>query len=267
MSPGLVVVIIGATSGVGRATALAFARQQAYLVLAARNEAALCEVIEQCHHLGTQALSVSMDMRDAAAVDGVREVAVEIFGRIDVWVNCAAVLLLGRFEDLPHEAFRQVIETNLLGYANGARTAIAQFHRQGSRGTLINVSSVLSLVGEPLASAYVASKFAIRGLTACLRQEMRRFPDIHISSVMPAALDTPMYQHAGNFLGREARSIAPTYDPRKVAKAILRLLTRPRPDVVVTGFGHLIAVSARFAPRVLERLVGAVAPRLQFRLC
>ena len=115
MNPGLVVVIIGATSGVGRATALAFARQHAYLVLAARNEAALCEAIEQCHHLSTQALFVSMDVRDAAAVDAVREVAVEKFGRIDVWVNCAAVLLLGRFEDLPHEAFRQVIETNLLG--------------------------------------------------------------------------------------------------------------------------------------------------------
>jgi len=209
-------------------------------------------------------LTQSVDVRDADAVHALRIEAVKAFGGIDVWVNCAAVLLLGRFEDLPPEAFRRVIETNVLGYAHGARSAFAQFHAQGDRGTLINVGSVLGTVGEPYASAYVAAKFAIRGLTACLRQEMRPFPNIHVCAVLPAALDTPIYQRAGNYMGKAARSIVPVYDPSKAAAAIVRLVARPRRQVIVGGLGYLAAAGAKIAPGVLERLVGRLLPRLQF---
>jgi len=193
-----VVVITGASSGIGRITALAFARQGACLALAARDQAVLAAVAEECRSLGGRIVIQPLDVRDFAAVDELRRTAVAAFGCIDVWVNCAAVLLFGRFEDLPPEAFRQVIETNVIGYANGARAAILQFRTQGDRGTLINVGSVLGMVGEPYVSAYVTSKFALRGLTACLRQEMRAFPNIHVCAVLPSALDTPIYQRAGN---------------------------------------------------------------------
>ena len=260
-----VVVITGASSGIGRITALAFARQGACLALAARDQAPLAAVAEECRALGGQVVIQPLDVRDFAAVDELRRTAVAAFGCIDVWVNCAAVLLFGRFEDLPPEAFRQVIETNVIGYANGARAAILQFRTQGDRGTLINVGSVLGMVGEPYVSAYVTSKFALRGLTACLRQEIQPFPNIHVCAVLPSALDTPIYQRAGNYMGREARSIAPVYDPGKAAEAIVRLASRPRPQVIVTGFGLLIALASKVAPGLLEWAVGRAAPRLQFK--
>src|SRR5215203_4406154 len=159
MSPtidGRVIVITGASSGVGRVTAHALARQRCCLALAGRSEDALANVADECRALGARVLTQSVDVRDADAVHALRIEAVKAFGGIDVWVNCAAVLLLGRFEDLPPEAFRRVIETNVLGYAHGARAALLQFHAQGDRGTLINVGSVLGMVGEPYVSAYVA---------------------------------------------------------------------------------------------------------------
>jgi len=259
-----VVVITGASSGVGRCTALAFAKRQDRLVLASRNESALAEVAELCRTHGAEAMIRPTDVADESEVEALRAAAVDAFGRIDVWVNCAAVLLLGRFEELPPDAFRRVIETNVLGYANGARAALVQFQAQGNQGTLINVGSVLGLAAEPYASAYVTTKFAIRGLTACLRQEMRVFPNIHVCAVLPAALDTPIYQRAGNYIGQAARSIVPVYDPAKAARAIVRLAERPRRSVVIGSFGHFAALLAQIAPGFVERVAARLLPPLQF---
>lgn len=110
---------------------------------------------------------------------------------------------------MPRKIFNHVIETNLYGYADGSRAALAQFRNQGKRGTLINVSSLLGVMGEPYVSAYVATKFAIRGLTACLRQEARDFPELHVYCVLPPAVDTPIYQKAGNLMGKRSRAIYP----------------------------------------------------------
>jgi NAD(P)-dependent dehydrogenase (short-subunit alcohol dehydrogenase family) len=171
---------------------------------------------------------------------------------------------LGRFEELPPDAFERVIRTNVIGYANGARAALRQFRAQGDRGTLINVGSVLGLVGEPYVSAYGASKFAIRGLTACLRQEVRDRPGIAVCGVLPPALDTPIYQHAANFFGRKARSIFPVYDPARVAEIVVRRSVRPKAQTIVGGFGWLVSGSSRLAPRLIERMIARFAPRLQF---
>jgi NAD(P)-dependent dehydrogenase (short-subunit alcohol dehydrogenase family) len=264
----LVVVITGASSGVGFAIALAFARQQALLVLASRNEIGLAKAAAECRQAGAEVIFQSTDVTDFEALARLRERAVEAYGRIDIWVNCAAVLLFGRFEDTPLEAFRRVIETNVLGYANGARAAILQFRAQGC-GTLINVSSVLNLVGEPYASAYVTSKFAIMGLTTCLRQEASDVPDIRICAVLPPAVDTPIYQHAGNYMGRVARSIFPVYTADKVAKAVVRLARKPKREVVIGVFGRLITFAVKFAPGITEQAVARIGPRLQFteQLC
>ena len=264
MPGGSVVVITGASSGIGRAAALEFARAGADLSLVARSEQGLAAVAEECRLLGAAPILHAVDVTAPGALDDVCARTVEAFGRIDVWVNCAAVLLLGRFEDIPAGSFERVIAINVLGYASGARAALEQFHAQGDRGILINVGSVLGLASEPYASAYIASKFAIRGLTSCLRQELRDFPNIHVCAVLPAALDTPIYQHAGNFMAKKARSIVPVYDPLRAAKAIVRLSRQPRRQVVIGAMGHLIALGTSIAPGLTETLIGRFGPKLQF---
>ena len=213
---------------------------------------------------GAEALICAADVADTGAIEKVGQNAVAAFGRIDVWVNCAAVLSFGRFEDIPAEVFRRVIETNVLGYANGARAALAQFSVQGDRGTLINVGSMLGVVGEPYSSAYVTTKFAIRGFTACLRQEARNRPGIRICAVLPAAIDTPIYQKAGNVFGRRTRSMFPVYASERVAEAIVRAVEHPRREIIVGSVAYAIKFAEKFAPMLLERSLGRVAPHLQF---
>lgn len=259
-----VAVVTGASSGIGRATALAFAERRAGLVLGARDEEALQEVARACRERGSRVVVHALDVADQALVEGLGQAAVAEFGRIDVWVNCAAVLSFGSFEAMPDAVFRQVIETNFFGYVYGARTALAQFRRQGNEGTLINIASVLGQIGEPHISAYVASKWAIRGWSACLRQEMRDAPGINICTVLPAPFDTPTYQKAANYSGKQVRSIFPTGDPRRVATAVVKLARHPRREIVVGGFGKLLVIADRVAPGVLERLIARIGPRLQF---
>ena len=260
-----VVLITGASSGIGRAAAQAFSRERARLVLVSRNQDPLGIVAEECRALGGQALALPADMIDEAAVERVRALAAEEYGRIDVWVNCAAILLFGRFEDVPSTMFRHVLENNVLGYVHGSRAALRQFRSQDGRGTLINVGSMLGVVPEPCVSAYVASKFAIRGLTASIRQETSRTPGIHVCTILPAAIDTPIYQKAGNLSGRGTRSILPVYGSERAARAIVGAAKRPRREIKVGGFALLLDLGWRFAPGTAERTIARLGPALQFR--
>jgi short-subunit dehydrogenase len=261
----LVVLITGASSGIGRATAQAFARRAASLAIVAREASALESVAHECRALGARVLSYPTDLTDLEAVERLRASVVQEYGRIDVWVSCAAVLAFGRFEDIPPDAFARVLTTNFLGCVNGSRVALAQFRAQGNRGTLINTSSLLGMAGEPYVSPYVASKFAVRGFTACLRQEFRDVPDIRVCLVMPWAVDTPIYSKAANFFGRRARSIIPVVAPERVARAIVSLTTRPRREVIVGMSGHLLKIGLALAPMLVERLIARFGPALQFQ--
>jgi NAD(P)-dependent dehydrogenase (short-subunit alcohol dehydrogenase family) len=259
-----VVVITGASSGIGRATAIAFARRQSSLVLAARNEQGLHQAAEECRSLGARVLVKPTDVSKAPQVEALGRASVAEFGRIDVWVNNASVLLFGSFEAIPEEDFRRVMETNLFGYLHGARVALRQFRAQGDRGSLINIASVLARVGEPYVSAYVTSKFAIRGWSASLRQEVLNTPGIHVCTVLPSPFDTPIYQKAGNYFGRQGRSIWPVGDPMDVAAAVVHLVEYPRREIVVGGFGRLLSLADSFAPGLLERAIARYGPPLQF---
>ena len=259
---GCTVVIVGASSGNGRATAHHFARHRAQLVLAARRGDALEEVVLECDALGGTAIAVPADVTDPAAVAGIARQAVGRFGGIDVWVNCAAVLQFGRIEDTPPDVLERVIATNVVGYLYGSQAAIRQFRRQGS-GILINVSSVLGIAAEAYSSVYSASKFAIRGLTDGLRQEVSDAPDIHVCTVFPFAIDTPIYQRAANFTGHKVTPIHPRYSADVVAKAIVELARRPRPEIYAGGLAALFRWPAAIAPVLTGRLIRKAALAMQ----
>ena len=248
-----IVVITGASSGIERATALAFARRRAAVVIAARREQPLREVAAECERAGGCALAVPTDMTDEAAVQLLAWRAVEHFGRLDIWVNNAGVYAAGRFEDVPADVFRRVIETNLFGYAAGARAALRQFRRQAN-GVLVNVGSIASRVPMAHFSSYTASKAGVLGLTLALRQELHG-TGIQACAVLPASIDTPIFQHAANYTGRALMAMSPISSAERVARAIVGQAERPRRTVVVgAGAGFLTRFHV-VAPPLAEWLV------------
>lgn len=257
---GRVVVITGASSGIGRATARAFAEEGAILVLAARREQALEDVAAECADRGAEALAAPTDVSDPQAVEELAQLAIKTFGRIDVWFNAAGVLHFGPVEDTPAEVLSRVIDINLVGTIYASQAALRHFKQQRS-GVLINTGSVLGVVGQPYAAAYIASKFAVRGLGEALRQETHGFPDIHVCTLSPAAIDTPAYQHAANYMGRELLPIRLLYPPEDVARACVSLAKRPRREAFAgRGFGWLTNIGKTLAPAFSE-LVTAQAVR------
>lgn len=217
----------------------------------------------ECEQLGARALPIRTDVTDEGAVKALARKALENFGHIDVWVNNAAVSLMAPFESAPSDAWRRVIETNLFGYVYGARAALLAFREQG-RGVLINVSSINGKVGGPYASAYVSSKFAIRGLGECLRQELRG-EDIHVVTVMPASIDTPIFQHLANYTLRAVKPMKPVYSAERVARVIVNAVHRPRREVMVGTSAHLFGFLHRLLPGPSERMMGKMVERDHFQ--
>jgi NAD(P)-dependent dehydrogenase (short-subunit alcohol dehydrogenase family) len=251
---GAVVVITGASSGVGLATARAFAMRGARLVLAARQEDALACAAASCEALGAAVLAVVADVTEEAAVEALARAAVERFGRVDVWVNNAAVMLFGGLLELPSAAFDQVIQTNLFGTVYGSRSALRVFLAQ-RRGVLVNVASGWGLVSAPFVSAYATSKFAVVGFSESLRMELSTLPDIHVCTLSPPALDTPIYHRVGNLTGREVGPVPPVYSAERAAEAIVKLAERPRAWIHVGAADVLLRALARISPRLTARLM------------
>ena len=254
-----VVVITGTSTGIGRATAIEFARRKATVVLAARREEVLRDLAGQCETLGGRALIFALDVSDPGAVAALARKANETFGRIDVWVNNAAVTAFGRLEETPLEVHRRVIEVNLLGYINGAH-AVLPFFREQNSGVLINLSSQVGVFGIPLVSSYVATKFGIRGFSESIREELQG-TKIRVCTVLPASIDTPIFQHAANYTGRATQPLPPVLAANKVARAIVRLACSPRREVYVGAGGLVAAFTHALAPEFFEKAVARKIPR------
>ncbi len=251
---GAVVWITGASSGIGRAVAHACARRGDRLVLSARAGDVLAEVRGECEALGAAAVLVKpLDVTDGAAVAEAAEAAVTTFGRLDVVVQNAGVAAYSRVEEQEDATFDRVIEVNLLGAFRVCKAALTVFRRQRS-GSVVVVGSVLGRVAVPYMGAYVASKWALRGLTRVLQTENADIPTITITLVAPGGVDTPIYDQAANTIGRRPKPPFPVARPEKVAATVLRATRAPQRELGVGWANPGIVAASGLLPAVWDRI-------------
>jgi short-subunit dehydrogenase len=250
-----VIVLTGASSGFGKGAALELAKSGAKLVLAARRADLLEELASECARQGGDALSRPTDVSNKHEVERLCAAALQEFGRIDVWINNAGVGAIGKFERVPLDVHEQVIATNLLGTLYGTYFAYRQFLAQGG-GVLINIASELGFGTVPYYSSYAAAKHGVVGLASSLRQEVKQngIDGVHICTIMPTAHDTPFFDHAANYTGREITPPKPLHDPQKVVDAIVRIARDPEDEEIVGADGIAKLALANVLPAVSERL-------------
>lgn len=245
-----VMVITGASSGIGLVTARQAAERGTCVVLAARNENDLQEATATIRRAGGRAAFAVADVADATQIDGIADMALREFGRIDTWVNNAAVSMYGRLTDLSIEDMRRQMDVNYWGQVYGSRTAVR--HLRHSGGALINVGSALADRAIPLQGVYCAAKHALKAFTDTLRMELEEegLP-ITVTLVKPASIDTPFFEKARTYLGVEPQPVPPVYAPEVVADVILHAAQYPLRELIAGGSGAKLS-AARFAPRLAD---------------
>lgn len=248
-----VLVITGASSGIGLATARMAARRGARVLLVSRDETDLATACDELRAEGAEVDYAVADVAERAALEGAAEHAVRRFGRIDTWVNNAGVSIYGPIRQVSEEDARRLFETNYWGVVHGALVAVPHLQRAG--GVIVNIGSVLSDTAMPLQGHYTASKHAVKGFTDALRLELAHegLP-IHVSLVKPAAIDTPYTVHARNYLEVEPTHAPPVYAPELVAEAILACATKGLRDVRVGGSAKLFATTETLVPSLGDRI-------------
>ena len=257
-----VVVVVGASSGIGRAAALMLGGTREHLALVARDEQALASTAADCTQAGAMSVSTHpVDIRDFDAVAEVMESVRATHGRIDALVNSAGVVAYGRFDEVPTEVWNGVLATNVLGTANVCRAVLPDM-RARNHGVIVLLGSVLGEIAVPTMSAYVVSKWAVRSLARELQLDNRDRPGVQISIVSPGGVDTPIYGLAANYLGVEGRPPPPVYSPQRVARSVVEQIDRPSKRVNVGVANPLMRLGFGLTPGLFDLVVGPLFARV-----
>jgi short-subunit dehydrogenase len=259
-----VIVITGASSGIGLATALMAAKRGAKVVLAARSDETLADIVKKIQDDGGIAFAVCADVTVRADLEQIASQAISTFGRIDTWVNNAGVAIYGKLEDVPEADSRKLFDINFWGVVNGSLIALPYVKQ--SKGALINLGSEVSEAVVPLQGMYSASKHAVKGFTDALRVEVVDVDkqDVSITLIQPTAVDTPYPQHARNYMEHEPKLPGPTIEADKVAEAILEAAQKPRRDVKVGARAVVDTFMGKFGGRLSDKLAAKFADKQQY---
>lgn len=250
-----VVAVVGASSGIGRETALQFAKRGAKLVVAARSEPGLKSLVDEIQSLGQEAIAVVADVSDFNQVKAIADKTVEQYGRLDTWVHAAATGVLATFENVTPEEFKRVVDVNLMGQVYGAMAALPYLKREGC-GALIHISSMEGRRGLPLQSPYSSAKHGVEGFLEALRVELQHEgTPISVTSIKPSVINTPFYNKVRTKLGVKPTGIPPYYDPSAVVNAILYVAEHPTRDFIVGDVGRVLDVLQRISPSLLDNLL------------
>ena len=258
-----VVVMTGASSGIGLATTRALAERGAKLVLVARNEDQLHNLVEECRVGGAEAIAAPADVGRFEELERVGKAAHERFGGFDTWINNAGVSIYGTCDEISLEDHRRLFDTNYWGVVHGSLIAARHLRQKG--GKIINTGSVLSDRAMILQGPYSASKHAVKGFTDALRMELEEAGDpVSVTLIKPSAIDTPYMEHARNYLdSRGTKNPPPSYDPELVAKAMIFACEHDRRDIVIGFGGWAVSAMGAVAPRLTDYIMEATGREVQ----
>lgn len=249
---GLCVVVTGASSGIGRETALELARKGANLVLTARREEALEEVARLCREEGVRCEVLPADLADPDQAAALAREAVLALGQVDVFINNAGIYAIGTVEQTPLDAFERVMQVNFFAPVAATKAMLPHFRaRRG--GMFVNISSAIGLVTAPYLAAYSASKHALKAFSEALRDEVREL-NVDVTVVYPASTDTPLFEHTANYTGKAVRPAEPIYPVSEVAHAILDAIESPKRDVII-GAARAMSAFRTAAPSTFDRVM------------
>ncbi|HEY9858068.1 MAG TPA: SDR family oxidoreductase [Candidatus Obscuribacterales bacterium] len=258
-----VVVVVGASSGIGRETALQFAKNRAKLVVSARSEAKLASLVDEIRGFGGEVTSVIADVAEFEQVKAIADKAVEVYGRLDTWVHAPSTVVFAPFDQTKPEEFKRVIEVSLLGQVYGAMSALPHLKREG-RGALIHLSSIAGIRSLPLQSSYCSAKHGIEGFLESLRVELQheKIP-ISVTSIRPSVVNTPFWDNALTRIGVQPAGIPPYYSPRLVADAILYTASHPTRDFFVGDSARMLDLLQKLSPSLVDTLLQQIGFPLQ----
>src|SRR4028118_1597180 len=258
-----VVAVVGASSGIGRESALQFAKRGAKLVVSARSESKLASLVDEIRRFGGEATGVVADVSVFEQVKAIADRTVEVYGRLDTWVHVSAVGIFATFDNTTPEEFKRVIDVSLMGQVYGAMAALPHLKREG-RGALIHISSMEGVRSLPYQSAYSAAKHGVEGFLEAMRVELQHenIP-ISVTSIKPAVIDTPFWDNVRTKLGVKPSGIPPYYSPSLVADAILYVAEHPTRDFFVGDAARALDFLQRLSPSLVDSLLLLVGFPLQ----